>query len=92
MLAQRPNNHDGKIVVFGSQGSPAMSAEAIMASNGPDLPVDGLLGRLIYLDSDVTGCSGAMSTLNTAMQAIVMVTTLFPVSTQDLSTISASPL
>mmetsp|Transcript_32685 Transcript_32685/g.59689 ORF Transcript_32685/g.59689 Transcript_32685/m.59689 type:complete len:422 (+) Transcript_32685:88-1353(+) len=62
----------GKIVFFGNQGTPAMSTEAVMASNGPTLPEDGLLGRLVFLDSDVTGCSGTISTLNMAFATMTM--------------------
>mmetsp|Transcript_23591 Transcript_23591/g.53219 ORF Transcript_23591/g.53219 Transcript_23591/m.53219 type:complete len:427 (-) Transcript_23591:4-1284(-) len=56
-----------KVVVFGPDGAPAVEALSTSA-HGPALPESGLLGRLVYLGSDVTACSGILSTVNAAVE------------------------
>jgi hypothetical protein len=55
--------------VFGASGAPVYQALAVTSTDGPALPEGGLVGRLVFLNSDVTGCSGVITQLNVQLKA-----------------------
>ena len=59
------------LVVYGSTGTAALTAQATASNNGPALPDHGLLGRLVYSPHDVFGCDTTATSLSTAFSKII---------------------
>mmetsp|Transcript_38489 Transcript_38489/g.49797 ORF Transcript_38489/g.49797 Transcript_38489/m.49797 type:complete len:102 (+) Transcript_38489:127-432(+) len=68
---------NSNLILYGIDGNPAIEAIGMQPANGPSLPTQGIVGRLFFLRSDRTGCSGMITTMNTVMETASLVRLLF---------------
>jgi len=61
-----------KVVVFDTEGQPAIAFDGVLGAAGPTIATHGMVGRLVVSKPDVFACNGATTNLVTRLQSLLI--------------------